>query len=54
MQAIFLARGPRFRKGVTVPPFQNIHLYPLLAHVLGLEPAPNDGSLDSVRAVLAD
>ena len=52
MQAIFLARGPAFRKGVTVPPFQNIHLYALLAHLLGVKPAPNDGSLDSVKAVL--
>ncbi len=52
MHAIFLARGPAFRKGVTVPPFQNIHLYPLLAHLLGVTPAPNDGSLDSVKTVL--
>ena len=54
MQAIFLARGPAFRRGVVVPPFQNIHLYALLAHLLGVTPAPNDGSLDSVRSVLAE
>ena len=53
MQAIFLARGPAFKKGVTVPPFQNIHVYALLAHLLGVTPVPNDGSLDSVKAVLA-
>jgi hypothetical protein len=52
MRAIFLARGPAFRKGVLVPPFQNIHLYSLLAEILGLEPARNDGSFDSVRAVV--
>ena len=52
MQAIFLARGPAFKNGITVPPFQNIHLYALLAHLLGVTPAPNDGSLDSVRSVL--
>jgi predicted AlkP superfamily pyrophosphatase or phosphodiesterase len=52
MQAIFLARGPAFEKGVVVPPFQNIHVYALLAHLLGVKPAPNDGSLDSVKAVL--
>jgi predicted AlkP superfamily pyrophosphatase or phosphodiesterase len=52
MHAIFLARGPAFKKGVTVPPFQNIHLYGLLVHLLGVTPAPNDGSLDSVKAVL--
>ncbi len=54
MQAIFLARGPAFKKGVTVPPFENIHLYALLAHLLDVTPAPNDGVLDSVRAVLLE
>jgi predicted AlkP superfamily pyrophosphatase or phosphodiesterase len=54
MQAIFLARGPAFKKGVTVPPFQNIHLYALLAHLLGVTPVPNDGSVDSVKAVLVN
>jgi predicted AlkP superfamily pyrophosphatase or phosphodiesterase len=53
MQAIFLARGPAFKKGVTVPPFQNIHLYALLAHLLGVTPASNDGSLDSVKILLS-
>jgi predicted AlkP superfamily pyrophosphatase or phosphodiesterase len=52
MRAIFVAHGPAFRQGVTVPPFRNIHVYPLLAEVLDLAPAPTDGSLDSVRAVL--
>ncbi len=53
MRAIFLAKGPAFRDGVVVEPFQNIHIYALLAHVLGLRPAPNDGRLDSVRVILA-
>jgi hypothetical protein len=53
MRAIFIAHGPAFQRGLTVPPFRNIHVYPLLSQVLGLTPAPNDGSLDSVRAVLA-
>ncbi|MGE0439196.1 MAG: ectonucleotide pyrophosphatase/phosphodiesterase [Gemmatimonadales bacterium] len=52
MRATFLAVGPSFRRGAVVPPFQNIHVYDLLAHLLGVRPAPNDGSLDSVRAVL--
>ena len=54
MRAIFIARGPAFGRGVTVPPFRSIHVYPLLAAVLGLDPAPTDGSLDSVRALLAE
>ena len=52
MRAIFLADGPAFRDGVVVEPFQNIHIYALLAHVIGLKPAPNDGGLDSVRVML--
>jgi predicted AlkP superfamily pyrophosphatase or phosphodiesterase len=54
MRAIFLADGPAFRGGVVVEPFQNIHIYALLAHLLGLTPAPNDGRLDSVRVMLAE
>ena len=35
-----------------VPPFQNVHVYALLADLLGLTPARTDGSLDSVRTLL--
>jgi len=52
MRATFLAHGPAFKEGVKVPPFQNIHVYALIAHILHLQPAPNDGSLDSVRVML--
>ena len=52
MGALFVATGPDFKQGLTVPPFANIHVYPLLAAVLHLQPAPTDGSLDSVRTLL--
>ena len=52
MRALFLARGPAFRSGAAVEPFQNIHVYSLLAHILELKSAPTDGALDSVRTVL--
>jgi predicted AlkP superfamily pyrophosphatase or phosphodiesterase len=52
MGALFVANGPAFRSGLVVPPFQNVHVYELVAHIAGLTPAPNDGSLDSVRALL--
>ena len=52
MGALFVAAGPDFRAGVVVPPFQNIHVYSLLAKLLGVTPAPNDGSPDSTRALL--
>ncbi len=52
MRAIFVAAGPAFRVGQRVPAFQNIHVYPLMTHILGLTAAPMDGSLDSVRVLL--
>lgn len=52
MGALFVAAGPAFRQGVAVAPFRNIHLYELMAHLIGVKPAPNDGSLDSVRTLL--
>jgi predicted AlkP superfamily pyrophosphatase or phosphodiesterase len=53
MRAIFIAHGPAFRRGVVVPPFRNIHVYPLLAELAGVRPEPSDGSIDSVGALLA-
>jgi predicted AlkP superfamily pyrophosphatase or phosphodiesterase len=52
MQAFFIARGPAFKKGEQVEPFQNIHIYELINHLMDTEPAPNDGSLDSVKVLL--
>lgn len=43
MRAIFVAAGPAFKQGVTVPAFENIHIYNALARILGVTPAPNDG-----------
>lgn len=52
MQALFIAHGPAFKNGVEVDPFQNVHVYDLINHLMGTEPAPNDGALDSVRVLL--
>ncbi|MGD9589658.1 MAG: ectonucleotide pyrophosphatase/phosphodiesterase [Pyrinomonadaceae bacterium] len=52
MQATFIAHGPAFKKGFVAEPFENIHVYELMCRILGLKPAPNDGSLDRVRGVL--
>lgn len=43
MRALFVAAGPAFRVGVTVKPFENVSVYNVLARVLGVTPAPNDG-----------
>jgi len=52
MRALFVAQGPAFRNGAVIAPFGSVHVYGLLCEVLGLRPAPNDGALDSVRAML--
>jgi predicted AlkP superfamily pyrophosphatase or phosphodiesterase len=44
MRAIFFAEGPAFNPGVTLPPFENVDVYPLIAHILGLTPPPIDGT----------
>jgi len=53
MAGIFIARGPSFRRGATVGPFESIHIYEMACSILGLEPAANDGSLNAVADILA-
>lgn len=43
MRALFIARGPSIRPGVRLPVFDNVSVYPLLARLLGVAPAANDG-----------
>jgi alkaline phosphatase D len=52
IHAIFYATGPAFKKGFIHPSFQNIHIYSLLAHLLGIIPAINDGDLQQVINML--
>ena len=55
MQAIFVADGPAFKSGYSRKRFENIHIYPLLAHILGLVPnAEIDGDLDVVKYLLEE
>lgn len=53
MAAIFIANGPAFRRGVRLPTFDNVSVYPLLARLLGVRPSPNDGALADTQAALA-
>jgi predicted AlkP superfamily pyrophosphatase or phosphodiesterase len=52
MRAIFIAHGPAFRRRVTIMPFPNVDLYNVMTRVLGLTPAPNDGSMRTARVVM--
>ncbi|TYT25320.1 alkaline phosphatase family protein [Luteimonas viscosa] len=52
MRAIFIASGPSFRRGVTLPAFDNVDVYPLLARLLGVPPAPHEGALEKLLPAL--
>ena len=54
MKASFFAAGPDIVEGKTVAPFENVNLYPWLAHLLGLTPPKNDGSLNVLAGTLRD
>ncbi|MBI4886752.1 MAG: alkaline phosphatase family protein [Acidobacteria bacterium] len=52
MRGIFVAAGPAFRTGATVPAFENVQIYNVLAQVLHVTPAANDGGTDVARMLL--
>ena len=54
MKASFFAAGPDIVEGKTVAPFENVNLYPWLAHMLGLSVPKNDGSLNVLSGTLRD
>lgn len=52
MGALFIAHGPAFRKDIVVPEFPNVDVYPLMTHLLGIKPRPNNGSFKAVKGML--
>jgi alkaline phosphatase D len=54
MKASFYAAGPDILPGHTVRPFENVNLYPWLAHLLGLNAPKSDGSLNVLAGTLRD
>lgn len=36
MHAVFYAWGPQFKKGMTIPSFENVNVYPMVCRLLGL------------------
>ena len=52
LHGLFVAAGPRVRRGYVAPEFQNIHLYDFMCAVLGLKPATNDGDPVKTAAFL--
>jgi predicted AlkP superfamily pyrophosphatase or phosphodiesterase len=52
MHGLFVAGGPAVREGLVVEPFENIQIYDLLAAILELTPARNDGDPAVTRSFL--
>ncbi|XP_069477649.1 autotaxin isoform X2 [Ambystoma mexicanum] len=52
MQTVFVGYGPTFKFKTKVPPFENIELYNVMCDVLGLKPAPNNGTHGSLNHLL--
>lgn len=53
MAAIFIAGGPSIAVRKTIPRFDNVHVYPLLARLAGVQPLASEGDQRLVDAVLA-
>lgn len=53
MRGIFFAAGPDLKSGLIIEEFQNIHIYPLIAHILGLKmPSGIDGQFSVLAPIL--
>lgn len=55
MGAIFYAKGPAFKKGLTIAPFENVHVYPLITTILNLDydQSQIDGQKEKLLPILS-
>jgi predicted AlkP superfamily pyrophosphatase or phosphodiesterase len=54
MGALFIAAGPDIQQRRVIGPVANVHVYPLLARLLHIDPAPSDGHADSLPITRRD
>jgi predicted AlkP superfamily pyrophosphatase or phosphodiesterase len=52
MHTTLLAMGPDIRRGARLDSLSNLHVYELLCALLDVEPAPNEGDYEPVRALV--
>lgn len=52
MRALFVAHGPGWRDGVRIGGIDNVDVYPALARLIGVAPAPHDGDADALAPAL--
>lgn len=51
MVGIFYACGPNIKEGIELPAFRNIHVYPLVARILGVPLPPVDGKFGVLEGI---
>lgn len=54
MAGVFLARGPHFKKGVSVESLDNVNVYQVMCSILGIPPKPNNGTWSTVKDLLVE
>jgi predicted AlkP superfamily pyrophosphatase or phosphodiesterase len=52
MGAIFYAKGPNIKANIKIPAFDNIHVYPFVAAILGITPPKVDGNIKVLEGIL--
>jgi alkaline phosphatase D len=53
MHALFIAQGPAFKNNIVTEPFENVNIYPMIAHILGIDPSKKiDGNLNNIKHLL--
>ncbi len=52
MDALFLAFGPGIARGKTLPTFDNVDVYSLVASLAGVKPLANDGNAETLAPII--
>jgi predicted AlkP superfamily pyrophosphatase or phosphodiesterase len=53
MRATFYAWGPDFKQNMEIPGFENVHIYPMIEKILGLNyTQPIDGDIKVLQGIL--
>uniref|UniRef100_A0A8B9SCF3 bis(5'-adenosyl)-triphosphatase n=1 Tax=Apteryx owenii TaxID=8824 RepID=A0A8B9SCF3_APTOW len=54
MHPFLAARGPAFRRGYKQSTMNNVDIYPMMCHILGLTPQPHNGTFSNAKCLLVD
>ncbi|XP_027627890.1 bis(5'-adenosyl)-triphosphatase ENPP4 isoform X2 [Tupaia chinensis] len=54
MHPFLAAHGPAFHKGYKHSTINSVDIYPMMCHILGLKPQPNNGTFGHTKCLLVD